>query len=344
MKKNLSKILFAAALIAGTTIFARGDDVEISSAVKTLFPGTTSAGTPKTPETKSAVGTPETEDDSLSKKTKIRFVGSDFFAGNLEKFLKEFAENEGEIEVESELLGSGLALKKLRANAADFAIVMSKNDPKIAFPEVAAGTWRAVPIAYQVLYVAVPKSNSIEEISFYELRGIFARYAEEHLTAWKNKSAKIFPILGSRTDSAANAFFQALVFPKSPFLSGIRTAGSDGNALLEATSSHEAIAVVSSPVTAKFPSMKTLAVSEANSEAEKKTAYSPSAANIYNRDYPLSVSFYIVYPSENREKIVPVLTAIFSNEFAEKIDAENLISVPENIRGYIKKSVDALKK
>ncbi len=275
--------------------------------------------------------------------TTIKYAGSDFLSGDIENALKEnVAKAANAPALEGEMIGSKSAVTQLRAGECDFVLVMEKGDPKSLFAELAEGKWRAIPIAYLVSYVAVPRSNGVNEVSFYELRGIFARYAENHITKWENTGVKIYPILGSRTDSTANSFFQAIVFPQSPFLAQIRNTENDEGALQEASSSHEAIVVVSAPIASKFPTLKTLSVSEAQSPDEKKTAYSPTPANIYNRDYPLSVPFYVVYPVEKRAKIIPVLRAVFSNEFASTLQAQNLVPVPENIRENLKKSIDAL--
>ncbi len=273
----------------------------------------------------------------------VKYAGSDFLEGTVEKTLKEnVSKGTNALTLEGELIGSKSAIRQLRAGECDFALIMWKGDPKSDFPEVADGKWRAIPIAHQVTYIAVPKSNKISDISFYELRGIFARYAEEHVVNWGD-GAKIHPIIGSRTDSASASFFQAIVFPKSPFTQ-VRSTTNDDAALQEASSSHEAIAVVSTPISSKYPTLKTLAISDSQQPDNKKTAYLPTPANIYNHDYPLSVPFYVVYPTENRAKILPVLRTIFSKEFADTIQAQNLMPLPENIRENVKKSVDALGK
>lgn len=278
----------------------------------------------------------------------LKYAGSDFLVGTAETVLKkELEKSDAKIELEGELLGSKVALDQLRRGEIDFAMVMVADTD--AIPEFKDKTWRANAIGYQVSYLVVPQSNPVEELSLFQLRGIFANFSESPLESWNEVSdkvtgtPKIQTILSTANDNAGGVTFQSLVFPRAGFNKNIRKIKTDDDAIRAVLNTNNAIALTASPPLGQ-PSLKTLAISPANKKGEKGTAYSPVPANIYNRDYPLSVQFLLVYPAKKREKLVPVLQTVLSEPFAKALEKAALMPIPKNIREMLKKNIDESKK
>lgn len=274
----------------------------------------------------------------------LRYAGSDFLAGKTEAELAaEVRKNAPGTEIRGELIGSMTALDELRAGKIDFALLLLKNPDEI--PEIKSGKWRARTVAYHVSYIVAPQSNPVEELSLFQLRGIFADFAEKPLASWSEVpgagafSAKIDRVVSTQNDNFALATFQSLVFPRTRFNAALRKTKTDEDALRAVSNSGGAIALVSAPPTGR-PDLKTLAVSPADAAGKSATAYRPIPSNIYNRDYPLSIQFFVVYPAENAEKVAPVLETAFSDAFAESLEKSSLMPVPKNIRKMFKKNVD----
>lgn len=274
----------------------------------------------------------------------LKYAGSDFLAGSAEKvFREELEKNVPGLKLQGELLGSKVALEQLRKGEIDFAMIMLA-DPE-AVPELKNKTWRANALAYQVAYLIAPQSNPVEELSIFQLRGIFANFSEAPLNNWNEVSnavtgaSKIQRIVSMANDNACGVTFQSLVFPRAGFNKDLRKTQNDEDAIRAVLNTSNAIALTASPPKNQ-PSLKLLSISPANKKDEKATAYKPIAANIYNRDYPLSVQFLLVYPAEKREKIIPAIRVILSEPFAKSLENASLMPIPKNIRESLKKNID----
>lgn len=278
----------------------------------------------------------------------LRYAGSDFLAGQTETALKEeLAKIDPKKTLSGELHGSKIALEKLREGKVDFALLMVQ-DPN-SIPELKNKTWRANALAYQVVYVVVPRANPTEELSLFQLRGIFSNFSEMPLKTWDEitpkipGSPKIQGIISAPNDSASTVAFQSLVFPRATYSSEVRKTADDDGAIRALMNTAGGIALVSAPPKSQ-PSLKMLAVSSANKKGETQTAYQPILSNIYNRDYPLTMQFFIVYPQKNREKLIPVIKTILSDAFAKSLEKATFTPIPKNIREMLKKNIDENKK
>lgn len=280
---------------------------------------------------------PEEEDEA-----EITFCGSDFFAGTLEKKFTETASAAVPgVSLKSDLRGSRWALAKLREGKCDFAIALVPD--KKSVPEFESGAWKMVPVAYQTAIVVVAKSNPLEQISFYQLRAVFARYAEERIERWNDIASgfdaitKIRPIVNSDPNSSLAAFFQSRAFPNSGFENNVLKIRGNDETLHEV--GYNTIAVVSSFDPLKYPVLKMLSVSAADKKNDVQTAYAPSISNIAHGDYPFSVPFYFIYPVEKREKILPFLSVAVSDEFVKFMESSSLAVPPKNIRIAVQKQI-----
>lgn len=278
----------------------------------------------------------------------LKYAGSDFLAGNAESVFKEELQKIDErLVLKGELLGTKVALEQLRKGEIDFAMIMTAD--RNAIPEFKDKTWRANALAYQVAYLVVPHSNPVEELSLFQLRGIFANFSENPLNSWNEISNKVTGtpriqrIVSTENDNACGVIFQSLVFPRAGFNKDTRKTANDEDAIRAVLNTGNGIALTATPPTGQT-SLKTLSISPANKKGETGTAYSPIPANIYNQDYPLSVQFLLVYPSENREKLLPVIRTVLSDPFAKALEKAALMPIPKNIRNSLKKNIDEMQK
>lgn len=331
--------LFFAGLIAGTPFALLANVPEIQKSASTQLSDV--ADLLVTPPAKNA-----TQSTPADTKTALKYAGSDFLAGTVEKSLREQikASDAGKTP-QGNFFGSNDAIEKLRKNEIDFALIMTPGLNTI--PEIQKGTLRAITIGYQISYVVVPKSNPITEISFAELENIYSEFAKKPTAVWSElEGARQIPftvhaVLGSSNSSNAITFFQAKVFPKADFRKSVRHAKTDDDAIREVREFNNAIAIIGKPIV-KDAHLKTIAVSATRDAERIFPAYSPEPANIYNDDYPLSLPIYLIYAPTNRKKIVPVFKTIFSDTFAESITQAGFASIPQNIRENYKKNIDKI--
>ncbi|MFW5883276.1 MAG: PstS family phosphate ABC transporter substrate-binding protein, partial [Verrucomicrobiota bacterium] len=68
--------------------------------------------------------------------------------------------------------------------------------------------------------------------------------------------------------------------------------------------------------------------------------FSPTPRNIHAGDYPLSLPFYVVFESEERARLAPVLRVLLGEQTAQAITAGGLVPVPENVRQQALLDVD----
>ena len=275
----------------------------------------------------------------------IRYSGSDFLTGDPEKALNAAIEKAtGEVPV-SKLRGSISAEKELRGNKADFALLMLPGAGK-NIEEVKNGTWRVFPIAYQVAYVAVASANPLNEITFDQLASVFGNFAKKTAKNWEELGASGFspalnPCVGDTSRTNAVTYFQRKVLPNFALRGAVQNLSSDENAFKEIVNNPGTIAIVGKQLPAGVP-IKMLAIAD-NHENANATAYAPVFTNIYNNDYPLTIPLYIVYPTQNRQTLKPVLSYLYSQEMATKLSEAGFLPLEPRLREQFQKGIDNIK-
>lgn len=272
----------------------------------------------------------------------LSYCGSDFLAGTLEREFEAQVESaHPDYALTAELRGSRWALVNLREKKCDFAVVLLPD--KNAVPEIVSGEWKAIPVAYQTAIVVVSKSNAIDQINFYQLSGIFSRFAQERIDHWAqissnfDGSARIRAIVNNMRGSSLSAFFQSKISPNSSLLSETLTLC--GNDEILKDMSYETIAIVSSFDPIKYPTLKALPVSTVSEKGAAGTAYAPSFSNIAHGDYPFSAPFYFVYPAAKRDQILPILEVAVSDKFANFVESQSLAIPPKAQRLGVRRQI-----
>lgn len=275
----------------------------------------------------------------------LRYSGSDFLSKGPEDALNAAIEKQFGEKPVSKLRGSIAGEKELRNGEADFAILFLPTGGK-NLPEVQKNEWRVIPLGYQVAYVAVAAANPLSEISFKQLSSVFGALDANPAKSWADVGASGFnssliPCIGDPARTNAVSFFQHRVLPKSSLVNSAREFLTDAAAFKEIVNNPGAIAIVGSPAPADAP-VKMLAVSSAQ-ENEQSAAYAPIFTNIYNRDYPLSIPLYVVYPAKNRLTLKPVLTYLYSQEMADSLEEVGFLPLDPNLRKQFQKGIDNIK-
>ncbi|MCR5183545.1 MAG: substrate-binding domain-containing protein [Opitutales bacterium] len=269
--------------------------------------------------------------------------GSDFWAGAIETaFAEQVWDACPRYNLKSELRGSRWAMNQLRSGKCDFVIALLPD--KKTVPEIVSGAWKAIPVAYQTAVVVVAKSNTLDQISFYQLNGIFSRYPKERIDRWNQLASdfdgltQIRRLINLEQGSSTAAFFQSKISVNNlPLVSEVEKYYGNDATLREVN--YHSIAIVPSFNQLKYPGLKTLAVSAAMSKDEPATAYAPSLGNIAHGDYPLAVPFYFVYPADKRETILPILSVAVSDKFSKVVESHGYAVPPKNQRLAIQNQI-----
>lgn len=275
----------------------------------------------------------------------LRYAGSDFLAGAPEKAFAAGLEKIAGEKPEAELRGSIAGEAALRAGKADFAALMLPGNGENV-PEIRDGTWKAVPLAYQVAYVVVAAANPANEITFDQLASVFGNFAQKTAEKWEDLGVEGFssalqPCVGDSSRTNVVSYFQRKALPRYALRASVRELVSDDAVYKEIVNNLGTIAVVGSAVPAGIP-VKALAVADTRDDANA-TPYSPSFANVYNRDYPLAVPLCIVYPAKNRLQLKAALSFLYSQEMADALAGAGFLPLERRVREQFQKGIDNIK-
>lgn len=282
----------------------------------------------------------------------IRYSGSDFLNGAPAEIIDAAVEKASGEKPVGRLRGSTVAEKELRTGAADVALILSPGQCK-GFPEVKSGLWRVFPLAYQVAYVVVASANPAEKFTFRQLSSIFGNYSDRHAANWTEAgvngfAAPLAACVGDRSRTCSVSFFQRKVLQNYALRPFVRTMVSDELAFRECVNKPGTIAIVSTPIPVGMP-LKAVAVADDGSTSSSGapnrgiTPYSPSFSNIYNGDYPLSIPLCVVYPTEKRAELRPLLSSLYSKEMSEKLAAAGFLPLSEDLRAAYQKGIDNIR-
>lgn len=267
---------------------------------------------------------------SAAQADEIRMAASDLLAKFITPQLKAFADT-NEIDFKIDSIGSLPALDRLRSDELDLAI--------IAVPEgedVPREEFTIYPFAYDAAVIAVNNSNPIDDISLPRLGGIFGTNEELNFNTWGElglsgwASRNIKPLAGPSEGSISLELFRYTVFSGGALKPSV--------AVLRDTEIEEAIAgnISSIGVLSALPknqNLKVLMVSE--SDNEDSPAFGPTLENIHLGDYPLRLSFFVVFNPRDEEKLKKVLRTLLSDEMAAALNTNNLFSLPETVRNQL---------
>lgn len=255
----------------------------------------------------------------------IRIAASDLLADFLKPELEAYGEAQG-LSLKIDGIGSLPALDRLRSNEIDMAV--------IAVPvgnEVPRDEFRVYPFAYDVAVIAVNANNPLNEISIARLGGIYGSSEEYNFNSWADMglsgwgSRKIKPMAGQEDASISLELFKYSVLEAGGMKpSVVMVKDHEVEAILEADPA--SIAIMSRLPDSK--KIKTLMVSA----SDETPAYGPTADNIHFGDYPIRLSFYIIFNPRDEERLHSLLRLFLGDSIASALQTNNVFPLPSTVR------------
>lgn len=262
---------------------------------------------------------------TLLSAVEVRMAASDLLADFIKAPLEAYgAENDINFKIQS--VGSLPAMDRLRSDEIDLAIIAVPDADNVPRDE-----FMVYPFAYDVAVVAVNAGNPIDEITLSRLGGIFGsneefnynNWGELGLSGWSSRSIK--PLAGPSEKSISLELFKHSVLKGTEMKQKVAMVkDTEVEAML--ASDTGAIAILSS--LPKNGKVKTLLVSETSDSP----AFGPSEDNVHYGDYPIRLSFYIVYNQRDEAKMKPVLRVLLADDTAEGLRSNKLFALPDTIR------------
>lgn len=257
---------------------------------------------------------------------KIRIAASDLLADYLRPTLEAYsAENDLSLGFDS--IGSLPALDRLRSNEIDMAIIAVPTESEVPRDE-----FRVYPFAYDVAVIAVNANNPIDEISVGRLGGIYGTSEEYNFTSWADLglsgwgSRKIKPLSGQEEASISLELFKHTVLTAGGMKPGVvMVKDGEVEAVLEADPA--SIAIMS-----RLPNNNTKVKTLMISSTDDAPAYGPTTDNIHFGDYPIRLSFFIVFNPREEERMREIVRVLLDDMVASALEESNIFPLPETVR------------
>ena len=257
----------------------------------------------------------------------IRIAVSDLLADYIRAPLKFYgAENDTTFVVDS--IGSLPALDRLRSDEIDLAIVAIPEGDEVPRDE-----FNIYPFAYDVAVIVVNDSNPIDEISVARLGGIFGSNEELNLNTWGELglsgwgSRNIKALAGTNDKSIALELFKHSIFKGGglkPNVSMVKDTEIEDLIGSDAAS----IAILS-----RMPENSNTKVLMVSSGGDTYApAFGPTDDNVHYGDYPIRLTFYILYNTRDDVKVRSAIRELLNDEVATSLRANDFIALPDTVR------------
>ena len=257
----------------------------------------------------------------------IRIAVSDLLADYIQAPLKVYgAENDTTIVVDS--IGSLPALDRLRSDEVDLAIVAVPEKDELPRDE-----FNIYPFAYDVAVIVVNDSNPIDEISVAQLGGIFGSneefnlntWGELGLSGWGSRNIKTLAVTSNK--SIALELFKHSIFKGG----GMKPSVS----MVKDTEIEDLIGsdVASIAILSRMPENSNIKVLMLSSGDDTYSpAFSPSDYNVHYGDYPIRLSFYMLYNMRDDVKLRSTIRELLNDEVATSLRANDFMPLPDTLR------------
>ena len=265
----------------------------------------------------------------------IRIAVSDLLADHILAPLKVYgAENDTTFVVDS--IGSLPALDRLRSDEIDLAIVaLPEGD------EVPRDEFNIYPFAYDVAVIVVNDSNPIDEISVARLGGIFGSNEELNLNTWGElglsgwESRNIKALAGINDKSIALELFKHSIFKGGGLKPNV--------SVVKDTEIEDLIGsdVASIAILSRVPENSNIKVLMVSSGGDTYApAFGPTDDNVHYGDYPIRLSFYILYNARDDVKVRSTIRELLNDEVATSLRANDFIALPDTLRRKLMIDID----
>ena len=257
----------------------------------------------------------------------IRIAVSDLLADYILAPLKVYGtENDTTFVVES--IGSLPALDRLRSDEIDLAIVAVPEGDELPRDE-----FNIYPFAYDVAVIVVNDSNPIDEISVARLGGIFGSNEELNLNTWGELglsgwgSRNIKALAGTNDKSIALELFKHSIFKGGGLKPNVSIVK---DTEIEDLISSDAASIAILSRMPENSNIKVLMVS--SGDDTYAPAFGPADYNVHYGDYPIRLTFYIMYNMRDDLKLRSTIRELLNDEVATSLRANDFISLPDTLR------------
>ena len=266
----------------------------------------------------------------------IRIAISDLIADDISETIQELAK-ESAVEISIISIGSLPAIDSLRADEISLAIVVTPENSD-SVTQLLDNTYKSFTFAYSTAVVAVNEANPINEVSFYNLQGIYGSDPDLSVENWSSLGVgslvgrSIRPLIKRDEKSVSAELFRYTVLQGEAMKLAVNEAvDSEIEEML--VNNKAAVAVL--PYLPDNPKIKALMIST-DSESP---AFGPTNDNVYYGDYPIRLPFQIVYKEERESELSEVLRILLSDEVTNVIRTNHLFVVPNAIRESLASSL-----
>ncbi|HZE97100.1 MAG TPA: phosphate ABC transporter substrate-binding protein [Planctomycetota bacterium] len=243
----------------------------------------------------------------------ISSIGSDTLANLMTYWAEAFQKNYPNVSVQIESKGSGTAFPALIAGTSQFGPMSRAAKPTEEDQFESRYGYKAtqVRVAVDAVGIFVNKDNPLQSISLDQLDAIYSKarrrgvrkasttWGDVGLTGeWGNKSISLF---GRNSASGTYGFFKENVMKTGDFRDEVKEQPGTASVILGVAEDRTAIGY--GGIGYSTSSVRAISLSEHDGEASK----TPTAANAYSGDYPLSRYLYIYINRAPGKPLTPIV-------------------------------------
>lgn len=265
---------------------------------------------------------------------RVRVAGSDLLGEVLRSDLEAEAKRR-DWELELDFSGSLNAKTALEDGSAEVAILAVPDDvpPQEGFV--------SFPFVFEVTVVGVNELNPVRELSLAQLREIFASRAKGESSTWAEVASndawggRLITFHATRDRNHLNLeLFRALALGPREMRTDINYLSSRAAVIDQVAGDSNAIGLW--PASEDHPQVRLLFISA----GEDSQAYGPTPQSVFYGDYPLRLSYYIVYAESASKEALEVVRFLLGPGVAETVSEADYVPAPEIERGQFQMDLD----
>ena len=258
----------------------------------------------------------------------VRIVATDLFNESFSSMLSQGI-HLGPDGVSLEQKGTRAALAQIGKNEADIAIVViPPGKPLPAEPVM------SIPLACQTVFAVTRQDLPISQINFEQLDHLFCDDAPASLRTWGDMGATghwatrpIIPLITAPEADLGYDLFRHTAL-RSPKIRPTVVVFNNAEALLKRMTESDDGALA---ITLKRPDDSKLKILRLARSPEDR-AYEITPEALQAGDYPIRLSFYLVFKKENVSKVLEIVRYLLSEDSEPMWEAQNLIPLPQQVR------------
>jgi ABC-type phosphate transport system substrate-binding protein len=283
--------------------------------------------------TPSAASTPGA-DAAKPADTITRVGGSDLLQTAVGEPLSRYV-RQYHLNVAVDMLGSVPALTGLKSGKIQIGIIAAPIGQRPAPVE-----YQAIPLCYQADYLIVSEQNPINSLNLLQLADIYGS-VQQDASYWGQLkltgdwiSRPIIPYSTSADDSVVLELFKNLILGHQPLKPTVRLTKTSAELVALVSDNPNYIGLCGYD---PGPPLKVIIVSADQTSpttaralitGPNKGAFAPTPEAVSKGDYALRLPFYLVFKPADKERLLPLLRVLLSDEYAKHLADEHFVPVP----------------